>query len=157
MSQLRVPTNPGTLLRTGALDASDPLLSALAGHISVVTAEELAAHKEQRQAHEEAKADEADLLAEYKAYLDEGDTAVPAHEWPAGAPSFSEWRLLRSQGAHSGHRDRPIRPIVITPAGDRDHAARLDRGVPGGRHGRYLVVTTDGCAVSFFSGVRQEG
>lgn len=59
--------------------------------------------------------------------------------------------------AHSGHRDRPIRPIVITRTGDRDHSARQDRGVPGGRHGRHLVVTTDGCPVSFFDGVRQAG
>ena len=59
--------------------------------------------------------------------------------------------------AHSGHRDRPIRPIVIIRTGDRDHAAHLDRGVPGGRHGRRLVVTTDSCPVSFFGGVRQAG
>jgi hypothetical protein len=45
--------------------------------------------------------------------------------------------IVRRTGksADSGHRDQPIRPIVITCTGDRDHATRLDRGVPGGRHG----------------------
>jgi hypothetical protein len=93
-----VSTNPSTLLRTGALDAHDVLLTALAGHLGVVTAEEHAAYEVQRQAHEDAKAEEADDRAEYREYLEEGDTAVPAYEWPAGAPSFSEWRILRSQG-----------------------------------------------------------
>jgi hypothetical protein len=30
--------------------------------------------------------------------------------------------------ADSGHRDQPIRLIVITQTGDRDHAAHLGRG-----------------------------
>ena len=34
--------------------------------------------------------------------------------------------------AHSVDCDQPIRLIVITYSGDRDHAARLGRGVPGG-------------------------
>jgi transposase-like protein len=38
------------------------------------------------------------------------------------------------KAADSGHRDQPIRLIVITYSGDRDHAARLGRGVPGGQH-----------------------
>jgi hypothetical protein len=41
-----------------------------------------------------------------------------AHMTPA------ERRLLRLI-ADSGHPDQPIRPIVITCTGDRDHAARL--------------------------------
>jgi hypothetical protein len=57
--------------------------------------------------------------------------------------------------ADSGHRDQPIRLIVITQTGDRDHAAHLGRGVPGVPHGVALVVTTDGCSVSFLPGVRQ--
>ena len=62
---------------------------------------------------------------------------------------------IRWQTAHSGHRDQPIRPIVITQTGDRDHAAHPDRGVPGVQRGMVLVVTTDGCSVSFLPGVRQ--
>ena len=50
--------------------------------------------------------------------------------------------------ADSGHRDQPIRLIVITQTGDRDHAAHLGRGVPGAQHGVALVVTTDGCSLS---------
>ena len=45
--------------------------------------------------------------------------------------------------------------IVITQTGDRDHAAHLGRGVPGGQHGVVLVVTTDGCSLSFLCGLRQ--
>jgi hypothetical protein len=43
--------------------------------------------------------------------------------------------MFYSSAADSGHRDQPIRLIVITQTGDRDHAARLGRGVPGGQHG----------------------
>jgi hypothetical protein len=60
-----------------------------------------------------------------------------------------------STTADSGHRDQPIRLIVITKTGDRDHAAHLVEEVPGVQHGVALVVTTDGCSVSFLPGVRQ--
>jgi hypothetical protein len=63
--------------------------------------------------------------------------------------------VLRCNAADSGHRDQPIRLIVITQTGDRDHAAHLGRGVPGVQHGVALVVTTDGCSVSSLPGVRQ--
>ena len=57
-------------------------------------------------------------------------------------------KLKRLYPADSGHRDQPIRLIVITQTGDRDHAAHLGRGVPGAQHGVALVVTTDGCSLS---------
>ena len=56
--------------------------------------------------------------------------------------------LVCARSADSGHRDQPIRLIVITQTGDRDHAAHLGRGVPGAQHGVALVVTTDGCSLS---------
>jgi hypothetical protein len=62
---------------------------------------------------------------------------------------------LTPNSADSGHRDQPIRLIVITQTGDRDHAAHLVEEVPGVQHGVALVVTTDGCSVSFLPGVRQ--
>ena len=64
-------------------------------------------------------------------------------------------KLFPEEFADSGHRDQPIRLIVITQTGDRDHAAHLGRGVPGGQHGVALVVTTDGCSLSFLRGLRQ--
>jgi hypothetical protein len=61
------------------------------------------------------------------------------------------------QSADSGHRDQPFRPIVITCTGDRDHAARLAEEFLTGSSGWSLIVTTDGCPVSSFRGVRQAG
>ena len=58
------------------------------------------------------------------------------------------WADRFEEDADSGHRDQPIRLIVITQTGDRDHAAHLGRGVPGAQHGVALVVTTDGCSLS---------
>ena len=47
---------------------------------------------------------------------------------PAGSlrAAFTDPRVLML--ADSGHRDQPIRPIVITCTGDRDHVARLGEG-----------------------------
>ena len=41
-----------------------------------------------------------------------------------GAIICSLWGII----ADSGHRDQPIRLIVITQTGDRDHAAHQGRG-----------------------------
>src|SRR6185503_14259201 len=68
---------------------------------------------------------------------------------------WRRWAASMALIADSGHRDQPIRLIVITQTGDRDHAAHLGRGVPGVQHGVALVVTTDGCSVSLLAGVRQ--
>jgi hypothetical protein len=39
-------------------------------------------------------------------------------------------------GAHSSHRDQPIRLIVITDSGDRDHAADgVEEDLPDGMGG----------------------
>jgi hypothetical protein len=82
--------------------------------------------------------------------------------WPTGGNSRSPCcaaagplACSTTYSADSGHRDQPIRLIVITQTGDRDHAAHLGRGVPGVQHGVALVVTTDVCSVSFLPGVRQ--
>jgi len=41
---------------------------------------------------------------------------------------WRRWAASMALIADSGHRDQPIRPIVITQTGDRDHAAHLGRG-----------------------------
>lgn len=98
------------------------------------------------------------------------DRSVRAHK----SPSIEGWRPsgLRlcalplaaaiigqpfnlSSSAHSSHRDQPIRLIVITDSGDRDHAAgEVEEDLPDGM-GWHLVVTTDGCPLTFSPGVGQ--
>ena len=58
---------------------------------------------------------------------------------PAWLCATWAWVVERNSAAwhaHSSHRDQPIRLIVITDSGDRDHAAgKVEEGLPDGMGG----------------------
>jgi hypothetical protein len=62
-----------------------------------------------------------------------GHTIEADETWIGGKAANRAYGPIPPKAAYSSHRDQPFRRIVITCTGDLDHAAHLDRGVPGGQ------------------------